>query len=162
MNTIDADISALVADVAEGLVVREALLVTAESCTGGWIAKVCTDRAGSSTWFDRGFVTYSNAAKHELLGVPEVLIAQHGAVSQPVVEAMAAGALTRSAASYSIAVSGIAGPGGGSSGKPVGTLWLAWGMPAGVSALCTHFFGDREQVRAASVVAALRGLLERL
>jgi nicotinamide-nucleotide amidase len=162
MNTIEADFSALVAEVAEGLVAREALLVTAESCTGGWIAKVCTDRAGSSAWFDRGVVTYSNAAKHELLGVPEALIAQHGAVSRPVVEAMAAGALAHSAARYSVAVSGIAGPSGGTPDKPVGTVWLAWGTPAGVSAVCAHFSGDREQVRAATVAAALRGLLERL
>jgi len=162
MNTIEADFSALVAEVAEGLAAREALLVTAESCTGGWIAKVCTDRAGSSAWFDRGFVTYSNAAKHELLGVPEVLIAQHGAVSRPVVEAMASGALAHSAARYSIAVSGIAGPSGGTPDKPVGTVWLAWGTPAGVSAVCAHLPGDREQVRAATVAAALRGLLERL
>ncbi len=162
MNAIEGEFPALVARLAEGLVAREALLVTAESCTGGWIAKVCTDRAGSSAWFDRGVVTYSNAAKHELLGVPEALIAQHGAVSRPVVEAMATGALTRSAARYSVAVSGIAGPSGGTPDKPVGTVWLAWGTPVGVSAVCAHFSGDREQVRAATVAAALRGLLERL
>ncbi len=162
MNAIEGEFPALVTRLAEGLVAREALLVTAESCTGGWIAKVCTDRAGSSTWFDRGFITYSNTAKHELLGVPEALIAQHGAVSRAVVEAMASGALACSAARYSIAVSGIAGPGGGTPDKPVGTVWLAWGTPAGVSAVCAHFPGDREQVRAATVAAALRGLLERL
>ncbi|RMG34212.1 MAG: CinA family protein [Gammaproteobacteria bacterium] len=152
----------LVAALAERLTRRGEMLATAESCTGGWIAKVLTDRPGSSAWFDCGFVTYSNQAKEEMLGVPADVIAIHGAVSHETVVAMAAGALARSRASWSMAVSGIAGPGGGTPEKPVGTVWLAWGTPEGVGSACEHFPGDRNQVRAATVERALRGLLERL
>ncbi len=162
MDTIEKALPPLVAELGERLCARRAMLVTAESCTGGWIAKACTDRAGSSAWFDCGFVTYSNTAKQRLLGLPETLLARHGAVSEAVVRAMVEGALTRSAARYGVAVSGIAGPGGGTPEKPVGTVWLAWGTPEEVEAACEHFPGDREQVRAATVARALRGLIERL
>ena len=111
---------------AQQLLARHWMMATAESCTGGLIAAACTDLAGSSAWFERGLVTYSNEAKTELLGVPAELIAQHGAVSEAVARAMAAGALARSQAQVAVAVTGVAGPGGGSASKPVGTVWLAW------------------------------------
>ena len=138
------------------------MLATAESCTGGMIAAHCTDLAGSSQWFERGFVTYSNAAKTELLGVDADLIATQGAVSEPVVRAMAQGALQHSAAQVALAVTGIAGPGGGSTDKPVGTVWLAWATPAGVYAEQKHFAGDRAAVRAATVAHALQVLVQQL
>ena len=138
-------------------------LVTAESCTGGLIAAACTSLAGSSDWFDRGFVTYSNAAKSTQLGVPAPLIEHHGAVSETVARAMAAGALAHADAHWSVAVTGIAGPGGGSTHKPVGLVWLAWGYPGGrVDARAYHFQGDRAAVRGQSVGQALAGLWERL
>ena len=133
-------------------------LATAESCTGGLIAARCTDLAGSSDWFDRGFVTYSNAAKTGMLGVDAALIAQHGAVSEPVVRAMAQGALQQSQAQVAVAVTGVAGPSGGSAAKPVGTVWLGWATPAGVVSELRHFAGDRAQVRAATVAHALQRL----
>ncbi|MEY4100520.1 MAG: hypothetical protein RL300_1691 [Pseudomonadota bacterium] len=135
-------------------------LATAESCTGGLIAANCTDLAGSSNWFERGFVTYSNAAKNELLGVDPALIKSHGAVSEPVVRAMASGALAHSQAQVAIAVTGVAGPGGGSAEKPVGTVWLAWATPMGVVSEVQHFAGDRAAVRQATVHHALRKLTE--
>jgi nicotinamide-nucleotide amidase len=141
---------------------RGLMLAAAESCTGGLIAAACTEVSGSSDWFERGFVTYSNAAKTELLGVPAALIEQHGAVSELVARAMAAGALLNSRAQLSVAVTGVAGPTGGSLDKPVGTVWLAWATPASVTAECCHFPGDRAAVRRATVVQALAGLLERL
>ena len=139
-------------------------VATAESCTGGWIAKVLTDAAGSSGWFGWGFVTYSNAAKEALVGVPADMLEDHGAVSEPVVRAMAAGALAAADADHALAVSGIAGPDGGSADKPVGTVWFAWasrdaGRPR-VRARVRQFTGDREAVRRQSVAAALQGLLE--
>ncbi len=137
-------------------------LATAESCTGGLIAACCTDVAGSSDWFDRGFVTYSNAAKTEMLGVDAALIAEHGAVSEAVVRAMVQGALQHSAAQVAVAVTGVAGPGGGSAAKPVGTVWLGWATPAGVVTELQHFAGDRAQVRAATVQRALQRLAELL
>lgn len=137
-------------------------LATAESCTGGLIAACCTDIAGSSDWFERGFVTYSNAAKTEMLGVDADLINRHGAVSEPVVRAMAQGALQHSAAQVAVAVTGVAGPGGGSAAKPVGTVWLGWATPAGVVSEVQHFAGDRAQVRAATVLHALQRLVELL
>lgn len=137
-------------------------LATAESCTGGLIAAACTDLAGSSAWFERGFVTYSNASKTELLGVDTALIAQHGAVSEAVARAMALGALRHSKAQVSVAVTGIAGPSGGSADKPVGTVWLAWATPHGLQSQLAHFAGDRAQVRCSTVHAALRGLVHRL
>jgi nicotinamide-nucleotide amidase len=134
-------------------------LATAESCTGGLIAACCTDIAGSSDWFERGFVTYSNAAKTEMLGVDAALIARDGAVSEAVVRAMVQGALQHSAAQVAVAVTGVAGPGGGSEAKPVGTVWLGWATPAGVVTELQHFAGDRAQVRAATVQHALQRLV---
>lgn len=133
-------------------------LASAESCTGGLIAAACTSVAGSSDWFERGFVTYSNAAKTELLGVPKALIETHGAVSEAVARAMAEGVLQRAPVQLAVAVTGIAGPGGAMPGKPVGTVWLAWGTAAGVRAERLHFEGDRSAVRQASVDAALARL----
>lgn len=153
--TVGANLSAL----AQLLQARGLCLACAESCTGGLIAAACTDLAGSSAWFERGFVTYSNAAKTELLGVPAELIAQHGAVSEPVARAMATGALERSHAQVAVAVTGVAGPTGGSADKPVGTVWLAWATPAGVLAEKQLFAGDRQAVRAATVDHALAKLL---
>ena len=139
------------------------MLAAAESCTGGWLAKVVTDVAGSSAWFDRGFVTYSNQAKQDMLGVDENLLRTHGAVSEATVLAMAEGALMRSQAGVSVAISGIAGPGGATPGKPVGTVWLAWGRRGGVAvAQRFEFTGDREAVRAQAVLAGLDGLLAML
>ncbi|MDR7306718.1 nicotinamide-nucleotide amidase [Rhodoferax saidenbachensis] len=136
------------------------MLATAESCTGGLIAGACTDLAGSSAWFERGFVTYSNAAKTEQLGVDAALIATHGAVSEPVVRAMAQGALQHSHAQVAVAVTGVAGPTGGSADKPVGTVWFGWATPAGVRSEVQHFAGDRAAVRAATVQHALARLVE--
>ncbi len=137
---------------------RGLFLATAESCTGGMIAAVCTDLAGSSTWFERGFVTYSNAAKTEMLGVDAALIAQHGAVSEAVVRAMASGALAHSHAQVAVAVTGVAGPSGGSAEKPAGTVWLGFALAGQVHAERQHFPGDRAAVRAATVQHALRRL----
>lgn len=141
------------------LLERGWMLATAESCTGGLIAAACTDLAGSSRWFERGFVTYSNAAKTELLGVAPALIAEHGAVSDAVVRAMVQGALAHSGAQVAVAVTGVAGPDGGSADKPVGTVWLGWATPGGVHSACHHFAGDRATVRRASVRTALTQLL---
>ena len=138
-------------------------LATAESCTGGWIAQVVTGVAGSSAWFDRGFVTYSNLAKQEMLGVSGATLGAHGAVSASVVTEMATGTLARSQAQVAVAVSGIAGPGGGSAKKPVGTVFIAWalaGQPPGVQRL--QLAGDREAVRRQTVRIALERLLELL
>ena len=146
------------------------MLATAESCTGGMIAASCTDLSGSSHWFERGFVTYANEAKHDMLGVDNALIAQHGAMSEPVAQAMALGALRRSHAQVTLAVTGIAGPTGGSADKPVGTVWFAWATPsdagptlgaetAWVKTEVMHFAGDRAAVREATVQHALRTLL---
>lgn len=152
---------ALIAELAAHLQRRGWWLACAESCTGGGIASALTDVAGSSAWFDRGFVTYSNQAKQDMLGVGAATLDRFGAVSRETVLEMARGALAHSRAQLSVAVSGIAGPGGGTPDKPVGTVWLAWATPDAVSARCEHFAGDRAQVRAATVDAALRGLLER-
>ena len=144
------------------LLARGWMLATAESCTGGMIAAACTDLAGSSQWFERGFVTYSNAAKTEMLGVPAALIEAHGAVSEPVARAMATGAVARSHAQVAVAVTGVAGPTGGSADKPVGTVWFGWYV-AGVSATeMQHCAGDRAAVRAQTVAHELAGLLQRL
>jgi nicotinamide-nucleotide amidase len=147
---------------AQGLLARGWQVACAESCTGGGIAAAMTDLAGSSAWFDRAFVTYSNQAKQEMLGVSGQTIACHGAVSGETVIEMAEGALARSSAQLSVAVSGIAGPGGGTPEKPVGTVWFAWAVSGGrAEAVCRHLDGDRAQVRAAAVDFALAGLLER-
>ena len=153
----------LVSRLADVLRARGQRLATAESCTGGLIAAACTDLAGSSDWFERGFVTYSNEAKTELLGVDAALIATHGAVSEPVALAMAAGALAHSRADWAVAVTGIAGPGGGSADKPVGLVWLAWCRRAEAPQAARHVFpGDRAAVRGATVLRALQGLLDRI
>jgi len=128
---------------------------TAESCTGGLIAKTCTDLAGSSDWFERGFVTYSNEAKSEMLAVPASIIADYGAVSEPVAVAMASGALRHSRAGLAIAVTGIAGPAGGSDEKPVGTVWIAVASAEQQRAACYRFDGDRAAVREATLYRAL-------
>jgi nicotinamide-nucleotide amidase len=135
------------------------MMATAESCTGGLIAGACTDLAGSSDWFERGFVTYSNAAKTELLGVDAALIVQHGAVSEAVARAMAQGAVAHARAQVAVAVTGVAGPGGGSADKPVGMVWFGWALPGGVHTQVQRFDGDRAAVRAATVRHALRRLL---
>ena len=134
------------------------LIGTAESCTGGLIAKALTDRAGSSDWFDRGFVTYSNAAKIEMLGVPSATIESRGAVSEAVARAMATGALKYSEADYAIAVTGVAGPGGGSAEKPVGTVWIAVASETTREARLHQFDGDRAAVREATLLAALEAV----
>ena len=156
----DAALTPMLERLADGLRARGWMLASAESCTGGLIAAACTSLAGSSDWFERGFVTYSNAAKTELLGVPAALIAQHGAVSAEVARAMAAGALRRSHAQLAVAVTGVAGPGGGTALKPVGTVWLAValaGSPAQAELL--QLGGDRADVRQQTVLRALEALL---
>jgi len=156
----DAEITALAVDLGARLAGRSAMCATAESCTGGLVAGAITDVAGSSVWFDRGFVTYSNEAKMELLGVPEATLAQHGAVSEATARAMAEGALARSRARLAVAITGIAGPGGGSAAKPVGTVCFAWAVRDDATIATTrHFDGDRFAVRRAAVAAALAGLL---
>jgi nicotinamide-nucleotide amidase len=153
------DTPGLVAQLAELLRERQWLMASAESCTGGLIAGACTDMAGSSDWFERGFVTYSNAAKTELLGVDAGLIATHGAVSEPVARAMAAGALAHSPAQVSVAVTGVAGPAGGSAEKPVGTVWFGWSVQGQLRSERRRFDGDRAAVRAATVHYALQTLI---
>ena len=152
----------LVQKLAEDLSQRGEKLATAESCTGGLIAKTLTDLAGSSVWFDRGFVTYSNEAKTEMISVPASVIEQYGAVSEPVVNAMVSGALAHSAADYAIAVTGVAGPGGGSADKPVGTVWIGVGSKDQLVARKYVFPGDRDAVRQATLETALANLQEML
>ena len=136
------------------------LAATAESCTGGLVAAAITAIAGSSAWFDRSFVTYSNEAKIEMLGVSQALLDRHGAVSEPAARAMADGAIARSSAAVAVAITGIAGPGGATAGKPVGTVCFAWARRGGATAAETHHLpGDRAEVRRASVAIALRGLI---
>ena len=145
----------------ERLLARGWLLATAESCTGGGIASAVTDVSGSSAWFDRGFVTYSNAAKQELLGVPAATLDTHGAVSEATARAMASGALARSAAQLTVAVTGVAGPSGGSPAKPVGTVWFGYAAAGGaVHARLHRFDGDRAAVRARTVERALLDLIQ--
>ncbi len=159
----DADDLTLVSEIGAVLKARGQWLATAESCTGGGLAQLLTSVPGSSSWFERGYVTYSNRSKTEMLGVPAELIAKHGAVSEEVVCAMAEGAITRSGADHAVAITGIAGPAGGSPEKPVGTVWIAWSVPGGDTRATRHQFqGDRAEVRAASVRAALEGLIASL
>ena len=160
----DVDLQQLARAVGDRLLARAETLVTAESCTGGWIAKACTDISGSSRWFQGGVVAYSNTLKALLLGVSEGLLAQHGAVSEPVARAMAAGVLTRTGSTVAVAVSGVAGPDGGTADKPVGTVWLAWAWrePDGSlrsEARCERFPGGRDEVRRRTVRCALERLL---
>ncbi|WP_173025417.1 CinA family protein [Acidovorax sp. SRB_14] len=145
-------------DISAQLLARGWMLATAESCTGGLVAAACTALAGSSQWFERGVVSYSNAAKTELLGVPAALIDAHGAVSEPVARAMAEGALAHAHAQVSVAVTGIAGPSGGSADKPVGTVWFAWCVAGKMRSEVRHFAGDRAAVRAATLSHALAQL----
>ncbi len=160
MTPFDTRCEAAVLKLGEQLRARGVMLATAESCTGGLIAAVCTSVAGSSDWFERGFVTYSNAAKTEMLGVDAALIAAHGAVSAEVACAMAEGALAHSRATLAIAVTGIAGPGGATPGKPVGTVWFALAQRGGVArAELLQLSGDRTAVREKTVVHALQRLL---
>ena len=158
---MNAEIDALVAGLANALRRAGLKMATAESCTGGLIAAACTTISGSSDWFERGFVTYSNEAKTEMLGVTPALIVAHGAVSEPVARAMAEGAIARSHAQLGVAVTGVAGPGGGSPSKPVGTVWLAW-VRAGEAtrAELLQLHGDRRAIREQTVQHALRRLLD--
>ncbi len=159
----DAALARLAARVGRRLLERRERVATAESCTGGWIAKSLTDIAGSSQWVLQGFVTYSDESKTRALGVPVAVLRSHGAVSERTVRAMAAGALRRSGAHCAVAVTGIAGPGGAVPGKPVGTVWLGWATRRGrairVAVQLRHFRGDRETVRRKTVRAALLGFL---
>lgn len=159
----DAALAALVERLAAALTARGWLMATAESCTGGWIAKCCTDRAGSSDWFESGVVSYSNRAKQDLLGVSGATLARAGAVSREAALEMAEGVQRRTGTQAAVAVTGIAGPDGGSADKPVGTVWFGWAL-AGRSAEAERlvFAGDREAVRRQTVAHALQGLLYRL
>lgn len=163
MDSPQQHLEALAAEVGCLLLARGEKLVTAESCTGGWVGQCCTAIAGSSRWFERGFVTYSNDAKAEALGVPEELLQRQGAVCEATARAMASGALAHSRADWALAITGIAGPDGGSTKRPVGTVWFAWAGPQGlVDAEVCLFPGDRQAVRAAAVDHALGGLLQRI
>ncbi|HZX81451.1 MAG TPA: CinA family protein [Lysobacter sp.] len=157
----DDDLRRLGETLARAALDRHLSVATAESCTGGWIAKTLTDLAGSSAWFDCGMVVYSYEAKQALLGVNPHTIEAHGAVSRETVVEMVSGALVHSAASLAVAVTGIAGPGGGTDDKPVGTVWIGWKRRGGYPhASVHHFEGDREAVRRQTVATALRGLIE--
>ena len=156
---MDLELYALGEQLGQALSARGEMLASAESCTGGWVAKVVTDIAGSSAWFDRGFVTYSNEAKQDMLGVHEATLRMHGAVSEATVREMAEGALARSRATVAVAISGIAGPGGGTEDKPVGTVWLAWAHRGQQTQAEHHRYdGDREAVRRQALVMALQGV----
>ncbi len=152
----------LVAQLAQQLQARSLMLATAESCTGGMVSAACTDLAGSSAWFERGFVSYSNDAKTELLGVDAALIAEHGAVSELVARAMAFGAVRHSKAQVSVAVTGVAGPTGGSAAKPVGTVWFGYSVSGYLCSEQMLFTGDRAAVRQATLAHALAGVLARV
>ena len=153
----------LAAKVGESLKSHGMLLATAESCTGGEVAMVVTEIGGSSAWFERGFVTYTNVAKVEMLGVRQATLDRHGAVSELTVREMAEGALQQSHADVSLAVSGIAGPAGGSPEKPVGTVWFAWSLRDGPTrAQMHHLAGDRSEIRAQATRIALQGVIELL
>jgi nicotinamide-nucleotide amidase len=163
MDAFDDEISACVAQLAESLQARGWLLVCAESCTGGWISKCCTDRAGSSAWFDRGYIAYSYPAKSDLLGVSEQRLLEFGAVSREIASDMAEGARQRSGSQVALAVTGVAGPGGGTETKPVGTVWFAWAIEGQqVHAEKRLLAGDRNAVRQQTVLLALQGLLNRM
>lgn len=155
----DAALAERARRLADGLIRRGWRLAVAESCTGGWIGKVITDLPGSSDWFERGWIVYSNAAKVADLGVPEAVLAQHGAVSAPVVEVLAAQARSRAGVDAGLAVSGVAGPAGGTLDKPVGLVWFGWALPDGrVRCEHHHFAGGRDAVRRQAVAVALDGL----
>lgn len=157
----DAELHQLATELGDRLRARGWMLATAESCTGGWVGQLLTSLPGSSEWFERGFITYANAAKVEMLGVSEEILATHGAVSEQTAGAMAAGALKHSHAQAALAISGIAGPGGGTPQKPVGLVCYGWALANGtvMSSTC-RLDGDREEIRSRAVAAALRGLIE--
>ena len=159
MPPSDRELAALAARLGDALLARNWTACTAESCTGGWIAKVMTDVPGSSGWFGTGFVTYANEAKMGLLDVPAEVLQAHGAVSEPVVIAMAEAARSRTGADLAVAVSGVAGPDGGTDEKPVGTVWFAWAGPDRTRAERRQLPGDRERIRRLAVERALEGLL---
>jgi nicotinamide-nucleotide amidase len=161
-RTIDDPLLTLAARLGAAALARGAMIATAESCTGGLVAGAITAIAGSSTWFERGFVTYSNLAKEQQLGVAPSTIERFGAVSEETARAMAQGAVRGAAAQWAVAVTGIAGPDGGSPDKPVGTVWFAWAGPGLLETLWRQFEGDRTAVREASVRVALEGLVDRL
>ena len=155
----DSELMQLSEQVGQALKARGATVTTAESCTGGWVAKVITDIAGSSAWFERGFVTYSNEAKAQMIGVREETLAQHGAVSEPVVVEMAIGALKAARADYAVSISGIAGPDGGSEETPVGPVWIAFATARGEGITRRECFsGDRDAVRRQATAYALQTL----
>ena len=160
-DSLSNSIPELVQQLADKLLAKKLIISTAESCTGGWISQSLTALAGSSIWFDSGFVTYSNEAKQRLLAVPAAIFDSDGAgaVSEATVLAMTTGAIQNSRANLAVAVSGIAGPDGGTEEKPVGTVWIAWQWESKSLARCFHFSGDRESVRRATVLAALDGCL---
>ena len=160
MAATDTDLLELACELGETLKPRGLTVATAESCTGGWIAKSLTDLPGSSAWFGWGFVTYANEAKIRLLGVEQEKLDAYGAVSEPIVRAMAEGAVAASGSDIAVAVSGIAGPDGGSTDKPVGTVWLAWTIGNDTEALAVQLDGDRDAVRRSTVEIALRGLIK--
>jgi nicotinamide-nucleotide amidase len=162
MHTIsDSELLQITSQVADCLQHRNWRLSVAESCTGGWLAKCCTDVAGSSLWFERGFISYSNQAKQDLLNVSAPSLNQFGAVSEQVVIEMAEGALAKSRTDISVAITGIAGPDGGSIDKPVGTVWLAWYTKySGIQTQLYHFKGDRESIRRQAVKHGLQGIIK--
>ena len=160
---MDAPLEALSKAVGKALGERGLVLATAESCTGGWVAELVTDTAGSSGWFDRGFITYSNQAKADMLGVRTDTLAAFGAVSEETAREMAVGAIQNSSADWAISITGIAGPGGGSSAKPVGTVCFGWCRRGGTPGSETRLFsGERRSIRQQAVMHALEGLLQRL
>ena len=164
MGPSDDELHRLAGQVGERILAGGQMLVTAESCTAGWIAKLCTDRPGSSTWYRGGAVVYDDALKVALLGVRPATLAEHGAVSEATAREMASGALAWLGGSISVAVTGIAGPSGGTAAKPVGTVWLAWAVPGPrgdtTRVLRRQYAGDRDAVRRQAVADALAGLLE--
>lgn len=158
----EAEFTQLVGELATSLTARGWKLATAESCTGGWIAKCCTDRAGSSGWFERGYITYSNAAKREMLRLDAGSLEQQGAVSSEVALQMADGARRSAGAQIAVAVTGIAGPDGGTEDKPVGTVWFGWSLAGRSETEVVRFAGDRDAVRRQTVAHALQGLIKLL
>ncbi len=159
----DEELHQLASELGEKLRARGWMLATAESCTGGWVGQLLTSLPGSSNWYERGFITYANTAKIEMLGVPVEILDTHGAVSEETASAMAAGALAHSHAQATLAISGIAGPGGGTPQKPVGLVCYGWALADGtiMSSTC-RLDGDREEIRSRAVAAAMRGLIELL
>lgn len=154
------DLNIIAEQVGAALKSRGLMLASAESCTGGWVGEAVTSVAGSSHWYDRGFITYTNESKQEMLGVSAQTLAEFGAVSEQTVREMAAGALKHSRAYITLAISGVAGPGGGTPDKPVGTVCMAWAVREGAGLSQTfHFLGDRTAVRRQAVAAALQGVL---